>query len=53
MKSTWSKTTVNPEQSDMIKMIMSEKMKIRKMRNELANMQKGEKRPVTSLLQKG
>ena len=49
MRSTFTKTTVNPEQGDMIKLIMSEKMKIRKMRNELANLQKVDKRPVTSL----
>lgn len=39
MRSTFTKTKNNPKHKDMIQLIMSEKLKIRKMRNQLATIQ--------------
>lgn len=42
MRSTFRKTDPHPKHKDMIQMLMSEKLKIRKMRNEFATIQKDE-----------
>ena len=49
MNSTERKTVSSPEKASMIQRLMAEKMKIRKMRNELASEQVKNTRPVTTI----